>query len=96
MSHITGTAAVSGVRVEVFAGGALSSLSLTDSALRLGGPRLAEAVLDAVREATAVANQRTRHALALGDADSAALGLAQDATRTERAEATTPESWRQV
>ncbi|MGQ0838629.1 YbaB/EbfC family nucleoid-associated protein [Actinokineospora sp.] len=99
MSEITGSAQAHGgaIRVEVFPGGALSTLELRDAALRLGSRGLSDAVLGAVREAAALANQRTRHALdtALAGLDPALLGLDQDATLTERVEATTPDTWRQ-
>jgi hypothetical protein len=91
MTGITGTARAPGVTVEVLPGGALSSITLSDRALA-GGPRvLAATILDAVAEATALANQRTRHALGVA---LTGLGLDSDAALTERAEATTPRTWR--
>lgn len=98
-NEITGAAADRGVRVEVYPGGALSSLSLDRRAIALGSAGLSAAVLAAVNEATAVANQRTKAALhealdGLGEHDLTLLGLAQDGAMTERAEATTPDSWR--
>lgn len=101
MSEITATASTRGgaVTVRVHPGGALSELTLAAPALDLGASALAGAILDAVRQATALANQRTKHALGavlagLGDPDREILGLDQDDTLTEGAEATTPQSWR--
>jgi DNA-binding protein YbaB len=99
MSEITGRASAAGVTVEVHPGGAMSSLSLDGRALAQGPDRLAAAIVAAVAEATAVANQRTKNALRgalgdLGEAELAVLGLHQEADLTERAEATTPQSWK--
>ena len=93
MNEITGVAVAhrGAIAVEVFPGGALSRLTLTDRALSLGPRLLAARVLDAVAEATAQANQRTKHALR--DA-LAGLGLDSDSALIERVEATTPETWR--
>ncbi len=97
--EITGSAADRGIRVEVYPGGALSSLSLDRRAMSLGSAGLSTAILAAVNEATAVANQRTKAALrealdGLGEQELSTLGLNQDVVLTERAEATTPDSWR--
>jgi DNA-binding protein YbaB len=91
MTEITGTARAHGIEVEAFPGGALSSIILSDRALARGPSALAESILDAVAEATAQANQRTKHALgeALG-----VLGVTSDAVLTERVEGTTPRTWR--
>lgn len=93
MSEITGTAGAhrGAVLVEVHPGGALCSLTLSDRALALGAGELAASILDAVAEATALANQRTRHALcdALG-----VLGMDSEPAIVERVEATTPRTWR--
>lgn len=99
MSEINGSARARGIVVEVFPGGALSSISLTEPALELGARTLATAVLETVAEATAVANQRTKSALrealvGLGERDLEVLGLSQEAALTERAEGTTPDTWR--
>ncbi|OLF16836.1 hypothetical protein [Actinophytocola xanthii] len=99
MSAITGCASAAGITVEVHPGGTMSSLSLEARALTLGPDRLAAAIVTAVAEATAVANQRTKNALrealtGLGEAELAALGLHQAADLTERAETTTPPTWR--
>jgi len=99
MTDITGAATSGGIKVEVYPGGALSSLSLDRRAMTLGSRGLADAILATVHEATAVANQRTKAALrdaldGLGEDDLALLGLQQEAAMTERAEATTPDSWR--
>jgi hypothetical protein len=101
MSDITGSAtgAGGGIRVEVFPGGALSSLTLDRRAVGLGARALSAALLAAVDEATAVANQRTKAALrdaleGLGEQELTLLGLNQDGTLTERVESTTPDSWR--
>jgi YbaB/EbfC DNA-binding family protein len=101
MNEITATATTArgAVTVRVHPGGALSELTLAAPAFGLGPSGLAAAILDAVRQATALANQRTKHALdavlaGLGDPDRVILGLDQDAALTERAEATTPQSWR--
>lgn len=101
MSETTGTAegCGGGVRVEVYPGGALSSLSLDRRALALGSGDLAAGILAAVNEATAVANQRTKAALrdaldGLGEQELALLGLDQDVALTERVESTTPDTWR--
>lgn len=99
MSEITGAAADRGIRVEVYPGGALSSLSLDRRAMALGSRELSAAILAAVHQATAVANQRTKAALraaldGLGEEELTLLGLNQDVAATERAESTTPDSWR--
>lgn len=99
MTDITGTAKSGGIHVEVYPGGALSSLSLDRRAMTLGSGGLSAAILAAVDEATAVANQRTKAALrealdGLGEDDLTLLGLHQDGALTERAESTTPDSWR--
>ncbi|WP_236790966.1 YbaB/EbfC family nucleoid-associated protein [Amycolatopsis sp. GM8] len=94
---ITANARQDGVSVEVAPGGALRSIELTPEALRAGGTRLARTILAVVDEATARANQRAKHEMAvdgLTEADAAVLGLAQDAALTEAAEGTTPERWR--
>lgn len=101
MSEIVGTASAhhDTITVKAFPGGGLAELSIDDHALSLGPARLAETLLDLVRAATAQANQKTRHALhdVLSDLPAEhvdALGLGQDVVDTERAEATTPDSWR--
>jgi type VI protein secretion system component VasA len=96
---ITGSATDRGIRVEVYPGGALSSLSLDRRSMALGSRELSAAILATVEQATAVANQRTKAALrdaldGLGDNELTLLGLNQDRTLTERAESTTPDSWR--
>lgn len=88
------------ITVEVAPGGALSSISLSDKAIELGARALAAAVRDAIDEATARANQRTKSALrdaltGLDHRDLAILGLDQDDALTERVEATTPSTWRE-
>jgi hypothetical protein len=88
---ITASANRGTVSVEVFPGGALAALTLTDRALALGPHALAADILDAVAEATALANQRTKHAL--GDGVTG-LGLDTDPALVERVEATTPDTWR--
>jgi DNA-binding protein YbaB len=91
-TEITGSARRGGVAVEVHPGGALSSITVSERDLALGGRALAAAILAAVADATAVANQRTKHAL--HDALSA-VGLdSLDAGVVERAESTTPDTWR--
>ena len=99
MNEITGAAADRGIRVEVYPGGALSALSLDRQAMGLGSQELSAAILAAVDNATAVANQRTKAALrealdGLGEDELTLLGLTQDGATTERAESTTPDSWR--
>ncbi|TVT48122.1 YbaB/EbfC family nucleoid-associated protein [Amycolatopsis rhizosphaerae] len=96
---ITGSARRDGISVEVAPGGALRGLELSPDALRGGGPRLARSILALVREAGAQANERAKHVMAeelggLGKDDLAALGLNQEASLTEAAEATTPDRWR--
>ncbi|ATY11159.1 hypothetical protein CU254_12295 [Amycolatopsis sp. AA4] len=96
---ITGTARHNGVTVEVAPGGALRTLELTAAALHGGGPRLADTILRAVREAAAQANERARHALkaelgVLSGAELSNLGLASEKDLAERAEDTTPDTWR--
>jgi YbaB/EbfC DNA-binding family protein len=96
---ITGSAADRGIEVEVYPGGALSALSLDRRAMALGSSDLSTAILAAVDRATAVANQRTKAALrsaldGLGEDELTLLGLHQDGVATERAESTTPDSWR--
>ncbi|MGH3760671.1 YbaB/EbfC family nucleoid-associated protein [Actinophytocola sp.] len=96
---ITGAAGSGGIRVEVYPGGALSSLSLDRRAMAAGSHELSTAILAAVNEATAVANQRTKAALrdaldGLGEHELSLLGLNQHVALTERAESTTPDSWR--
>ncbi|GAB3463971.1 hypothetical protein [Actinophytocola sediminis] len=98
MSEITASRTTDGVTVEVHPGGALSSLSLTRHALALGQDALAATIVATVAEATAVANQRTKHALrdaltGLDERSLTALGLHQDAATTERAESTVPDTW---
>jgi hypothetical protein len=88
---ITGAVRVAGVRVEVLPGGALSAISLSDRAIGNCPRTLAMTILDAIAEATALANQRTRHALGVA---LTGLGLDCDAAITERVEATTPQTWR--
>jgi DNA-binding protein YbaB len=99
VSEITGHTADRGIRVEVYPGGALASLSLDRRAMSLGSQGLSAAILAAVNDATAVANQRTKAALrdaldGLGEQELSTLGLTQENALTERAEATTPDSWR--
>jgi DNA-binding protein YbaB len=91
MTEIVGTARKGGVTVEVYPGGTLSSITLSEHAIASGTGELAASVLGAVAEATALANQRTRHAL--GDALTV-LGYGSDAELVELVEATTPDSWR--
>jgi DNA-binding protein YbaB len=93
MTEITGTAQAhrGAIAVTVFPGGALSSITLSERALSLGPRALATSILDTVEEATALANQRTKHALR--DALTG-LGLDSDPALIERAEATTPDTWR--
>ncbi|WP_409181691.1 YbaB/EbfC family nucleoid-associated protein [Amycolatopsis sp. VS8301801F10] len=96
---ITGTARHAGVTVEVAPGGALRTLELTANALRGGGPRLADTIVHAVREATAEANERARRTLEaelgdLGGAELNRLGLGSEKELAERAEDTTPDTWR--
>ncbi|GLZ39193.1 YbaB/EbfC family DNA-binding protein [Actinokineospora sp. NBRC 105648] len=81
----TATARDAGVEVEVFAGGALSALRVSESATR--SPALAETILRLVREATAEANSRAHHLLAGVDPTALGLGAAADET--------TPRTWRQ-
>jgi hypothetical protein len=101
MTEITGEARAHGdaITVEVHPGGALSSITLSDKATALGARALAAGILGAVAEATALANQRTKHALraalpALGERELAVLGLDSDAALTEQVETTTPRTWR--
>ncbi|WP_020671708.1 hypothetical protein [Amycolatopsis nigrescens] len=96
---ISGSARDHGVALEVGPAGALRALQLSPEALQLGRYGLATLILDLVRKASAEANQRARHALrhevrGLGEADFAALGMAQDPSLTEVVEATTPDTWR--
>jgi DNA-binding protein YbaB len=93
MTEITGEARAhrGAIAVEVFPGGALSSITLSDRALALDRRELAASILDAVAEATALANERTKHALR--DALTG-LGLDSDPALLERVEATTPQTWR--
>lgn len=98
-TDITGSATDRGIRVEVYPGGALSSLSLDRRSMALGSRELSAAILATVEQATAVANQRTKAALrealdGLGQNELSLLGLHQDGALTERAESTTPDSWR--
>ncbi|MBB1159338.1 MULTISPECIES: YbaB/EbfC family nucleoid-associated protein [Amycolatopsis] len=97
--NITGTARHAGVTVEVAPGGALRTLELTADALRTGGPRLADTILHAVREAAAEANERARRALEtelgdLGGTELSSLGLGSEKDLADRAEDTTPDTWR--
>lgn len=99
MSEIKGRVSSAGITVEVYPGGALSSLSLDAGAMSLGPNALAESVVAAVAEATAVANQRTKNALrtaltGLSESELSLLGLHQEAALTERVESTTPDTWR--
>jgi hypothetical protein len=90
---ITASARVHGeaVVVEVHPGGALAAIRLSRQAPALGARGLAAAIVSAVAEATALANQRTRHEL--GEALDR-LRMANDAASAEQAEATTPTTWR--
>lgn len=90
-TEIVGTARKAGVEVEVYPGGALSAITLAEPALALGTGELAASILDAVAEATALANQRTKHAL--GEVLSR-LGMHSDAELVELVEATMPNTWR--
>jgi hypothetical protein len=96
VSEIKAAAALRGVTVEVHPGGAMAGLTLSRAALDLGADALASTVLEAVASATALANQRTKHALreALVGVPPAAVGLAQSAALTERVESTVPDTWR--
>jgi type VI protein secretion system component VasA len=95
MSEIRASRTTTGVTTEVYPGGTLASLSLTARALALGPTLLATTILATVAEATAVANQRAKNALTgLSEAEFAVLGLNQDQELIERAESTTPETWR--
>ncbi len=96
MSEITGQSTLRGVTVTVHPGGALTALALSPAALSLGASALASTVVEAVATATAVANQRTKHALrqALKGVDPAAVGLTHEATLTEQVESTVPTTWR--
>jgi len=96
VTEIKGRAAHRGVAVSVHPGGALAELTLSPAALDLGASVLAASVLEAVAEATAQANQRTKHALreALVGLDLTVLGLDQSETLTERVESTVPDTWR--
>lgn len=96
MSEIKGAATLRGVTVEVCPGGALAALTLSQSAVDQGATALAGTVVEAIAQATAQANQRTKHALheALAGVDAAALGLTQSETLTEQAESTVPDTWR--
>jgi hypothetical protein len=101
MNEITDQASGHGgaITVEVHPGGALSSLTLSDKAIALGARTLAASILDTVAEATALANQRTKHALraalpGLGERELTVLGLDRDTALTERVETPTPQTWR--
>ncbi|TNC23605.1 YbaB/EbfC family nucleoid-associated protein [Amycolatopsis alkalitolerans] len=96
---ITGSARRDGISVEVLPGGALRAVELTAEALEHGGPALARTILALVGEAAAQANQRAKHAMAgvlggLSQDELTRLGLTQEESLTEVAEATTPEHWR--
>ncbi len=83
-----------GVVVEVGPGGGMHSLSLTDRAMRLGGDRLATAILALVRTATAQADQRVHNALPPSLHGSlAALGLGVEPDLADSIEETTPTTW---
>ncbi|OLR95150.1 hypothetical protein [Actinokineospora bangkokensis] len=90
----SGSAHSRDVLVEVAPGGALLDLRIDEPALRRGGQALAQELLELVRRATAVADQRARHTLGLTDRDAEVLGLTADTELTEHAEATTPDTWR--
>lgn len=78
---ITGTASTvdGAVTVEVGIGGGLRAVRLTRAAMHLGGPRLAETILEVAARATALANQRAgiafRRTLGASDELLAGLGL---------------------
>jgi hypothetical protein len=78
-----------GVAVEVFPGGGLRSLTLSDRALRLGGDRLAATIVRLVDLATARANQSAHNAIPSLDG----LGLDVDPALAEDIELTTPDTW---
>jgi uncharacterized protein YjiS (DUF1127 family) len=87
------------IRIEVGPGGGLTSIVLTDAAMRLGQTELADTILDLVRTATAQANQRVKHTMReqlgeLSDDELTALGIGHDARLTEAVESTTPDTWR--
>ncbi|OLF08669.1 hypothetical protein BLA60_21845 [Actinophytocola xinjiangensis] len=77
MTEITGNTTTNGVTVEVHPGGALSSLTLTPTALTLDPTTLATTIVRAVTEATDQADRRAGQALraALPGHDLTALGL---------------------
>ena len=91
----TGSATTRDIQVEVAPGGALVDLRIEDQALRRGGHALAQDLLALVDRATAVADQRARNELSLTTTEATTLGLTTDEASTERAETTTPDSWRQ-
>jgi len=84
-----------GIAIEVGPGGGLHSIELADRSMRLGGERLAAAILGLVRTATAQANERARHDLPAELRDSLdTLGLGGADTRlAEDIELTTPNTW---
>lgn len=94
MSEIKGAVTRRGVSVEVHPGGAMTALTLTPAALELGAAALAAAVVDAVSEATALANQRTKHALREALVGLDLPSLAHSTALTERVESTVPDTWR--
>jgi len=85
-----------GIAIEVGPGGGLHSVELADRSMRLGGERLAAAILGLVRTATAQANERARHDLPaeLRDSlDTLGVGVGADAGLVEDIELTTPNTW---
>ncbi|PPK64189.1 hypothetical protein V5P93_006100 [Actinokineospora auranticolor] len=81
---MTGHATEPGVTAEVFPGGALASLHLTESALR--DPDLAATILRVIQTATTAANLKVLHLL--NGIDPELLGLQPEP------EETTPHTWR--
>lgn len=96
MSDIRGAATLRGVTAEVCPGGGLAGLTLTQQAVDQGAAALADTVVEAIAQATAQANQRTKHVLreVLTGVDPTVLGLTQSESHTERAESTVPDTWR--
>ncbi|MEV4315328.1 YbaB/EbfC family DNA-binding protein [Actinocrispum sp. NPDC049592] len=82
------------ITVTVGPGGGLVDLTLTPRSMRLGGRRLAAAILALVNQATAAATLRATRKSGLDDAHLDALGIGLDAELAEQASSTTPETWR--
>ena len=98
----TARSADGAIRLTVGPGGVLKTLEVRESALELGGRRLAETVLELTRHATAEVAHRAREELRAELAGLpadllAALGFRpEDAELAEQVESTVPLTWQDL